>query len=862
MQIGEQHEPEIHQTHRLPVEEEGVPFMTRKSMLKIPAIIAVLAMVALAGMVALSTQPSSAAPSGAMAIQINSNRPADGTEPLPTGASIETVLPGLTGGPVSMAFDPSGRLFFTEKYTGYVRMYANGVLQAAPVITYDVDSCSERGLLGIAIDPNFNSNHYIYVYYTANPGSACGSTTNRVARFVENSGVGSGSVDIFTSPQTAGNHNGGNIHFGPDGKLYITIGDNANAANAQDVTVKNGKIHRLNPDGSIPSDNPVFTQTGALPSLYVMGVRNSFDFVVDPLTASSPYPRIFASENGPSCDDEMNRIEAGYNYGWRASYPCDDPSPSPVYNTIPPLWYVPNGQCCVAPTGIEVYTGTQIPQWTNELFMAAANTGQLRHFYLNAQRTLVTQTNVVQGVTTEDDLQTGPDGALWYIEHSPYSSSTDLKRIVGSGGATATPSSTNTPAPPTNTRTNTPPPTNTPTHTNTPTITPTPTNSNTPLPTQTPGGPTATPEPSNTSTATATDTASPTEVVPTGTDTPAPPTSTDTPVPLPPTHTDTPVPSTPTLLPTQTACTIQFTDVPPESTFYPYIQCLACQGIINGYECGGPGEPCDDNHDPYFRPGNLVSRGQIAKIVANAANFDDFVSPDAQTYEDVPPDSTFWVYIERLTLYQVMQGYPCGGPGEPCNSDNDPYFRPSSNATRGQIAKIVSNAAGFDDDIQTGTQTFEDVQEGSTFHIFVERLLLNRPDVMQGYPCGGPGEPCVEPNNRPYFRPAANATRGQLSKIVSNTFYPGCVLPVKVMISEFSYHPDAITIAPGTTVRFINRDLDYHTATVDDGSFDTGRIYQNQFVDVYFDRVGSYAYHCIPHPYMQGTINVVEPDDK
>src|SRR5205823_230018 len=124
------------------------------------------------------------------------------------------------------------------------------------------------------------SNHYIYVYYT------CGNCTteNRVARFTESGGSGSNPTTIFSSPQTAGNHNGGNIHFGPDGKLYISIGDNANAANSQDVTVKNGKMHRINPDGSIPPDNPVFTQTGAVPSLYVMGLRNSYDFTFDPLT--------------------------------------------------------------------------------------------------------------------------------------------------------------------------------------------------------------------------------------------------------------------------------------------------------------------------------------------------------------------------------------------------------------------------------------------------------------------------------------------------------------------------------------------------------------------------------------------------
>src|SRR3954453_21289698 len=253
----------------------------------------------------------------------------EGTEGLPPGASVQTVLTGMVL-PVAMAFDPSGRLFYTEKDTGNVRLFTNNALQPSPVITFNVDGNFERGLLGIAVDPAFNSNHYIYVYYTCKVGDGCPNQENRVVRFVEQNGAGPNPTTIFTSPQSAGNHNGGNIHFGPDGKLYISIGDNANAGNAQDVTVKNGKMHRINPDGSIPSDNPVFTQTGALPSLYAMGLRNSFDFTFDPLDLSAPW-RIFASENGPSCDDEMNRIEPAYNYGWRPSYPCDDANPSPTY---------------------------------------------------------------------------------------------------------------------------------------------------------------------------------------------------------------------------------------------------------------------------------------------------------------------------------------------------------------------------------------------------------------------------------------------------------------------------------------------------------------------------------------------------
>jgi glucose/arabinose dehydrogenase len=558
------------------------------------------------------------------------------TEPLPAGASIETVL-GNMNGPIAMAFDPTGRIFYTEK-SGAVRLIVNGTLQTDPVITFSVDTCSERGLLGIALDPNFSANHFVYVYYTA--ASNCGSTQNKVVRFIENNGVGSNPVEIFSSRQDAGNHNGGNIHFGPDGKLYISVGDNATAANAQDVTVKNGKMHRVNPDGSIPPDNPVFTQTGALPSLYAMGLRNSFDFTFDTVATG----RIFASENGPNCDDEMNRIEGGYNYGWRANYPCDDADPDPEFNTIAPLWYVPDTSCCVAPTGIEVYRGTRVPQWQNNLFMCSYNDGVLHHFYLNADRTLVTTVATVQGVTCNSDLQTGTDGALYYMEGGGYTMGT-LKRIVG-------------------------------------------------------GGPT----------------------------------------------------------PTPVGCTIQFSDVPPGSPFYPFVRCLACQNIISGYADGS------------FHPGSDVTRGQLSKIVSNAAGINDSIPSTQQSFTDMPHSNPFWLWIERLSGRSLITGYACGGPVEPCDAEHRPYFRWGANATRGQISKIVSDAGGYND--TPTTQTFTDVPASNTFYVWIERLAER--DIMGGYTCGGSGEPC-DSQNRPYFRWANYATRGQTAKIVSNTFFPGCM---------------------------------------------------------------------------------------
>ena len=185
------------------------------------------------------------------------------------------------------------------------------------------------------------------------------------------------------------------------------------------------------------------------------------------------------------------------------------------------------------------------------------------------------------------------------------------------------------------------------------------------------------------------------------------------------------------------------------------MECLASRNILGGYS------------DGTFRPNNDITRGQLSKVVSNAAGFNDPVS--GQTFEDVPPSSTFYTWVQRMASLGIMSGYPCGGPGEPCGSGNRPYFRVNSNATRGQIAKIVSNAAGYSD--TPAGQSFQDVPPSGTFYTWVQRLSSR--GIMGGYPCGSPGEPCG-PGNLPYFRPNNSATRAQVAKIVANTFFPEC----------------------------------------------------------------------------------------
>jgi hypothetical protein len=170
-----------------------------------------------------------------------------------------------------------------------------------------------------------------------------------------------------------------------------------------------------------------------------------------------------------------------------------------------------------------------------------------------------------------------------------------------------------------------------------------------------------------------------------------------------------------------------------------------------------------------FRPGENVTRGQLAKIVSNSAGY--VSDPGPQMFADVYPYSTFYDYVNRLARRNILSGYPCGGPGEPCGSDNLPYFRPGNNASRGQIAKIISNTAGFAE--PHTDQTFTDVTVDNTFYIFIARLYSR--NIVVGYPCGVAGEPCG-PGNLAYFRPGAAASRGQTVKMDGKALLPNCYI--------------------------------------------------------------------------------------
>src|SRR5438067_6769895 len=257
---------------------------------------------------------------------------------LPSGFTEEQFGGNLSGSPTAMAFAPDGRLFVCLQ-SGQLRVIKNGSLLSAPFVSLTVDSSGERGLLGIAFDPNFATNHYLYVYYTVTTSPV----HNRVSRFTgagDSAAPGSEVVILeLDSLSSATNHNGGAIHFGPDDRLYIGVGENANGSNSQTLSNLLGKMLRINADGTIPTDNPFYNSaTGNNRAIWALGLRNPFTFAFQPGTG-----RLFIDDVGESTWEEINDGIAGSNYGWPIT---EGPTGNPAFRS-PIYFYGHNIGCAI-----------------------------------------------------------------------------------------------------------------------------------------------------------------------------------------------------------------------------------------------------------------------------------------------------------------------------------------------------------------------------------------------------------------------------------------------------------------------------------------------------------------------------------
>jgi len=247
-----------------------------------------------------------------------------GSVNVPSGFSLSPLVDTLSSA-TALAFADDGRAFVCEQ-GGALRVVQNGSPLAAPFTTFSVDSAGERGLLGVAFDPSFAANGFVYVYYTV-PGTPA---HNRVSRITANGNVAvAGSELILLElPALSGatNHNGGALHFGADGMLYASVGDNASSANAQSDATVLGKILRLTSSGSIPTDNPFYgTNSGINRAVYAKGLRNPFTFAI------SASGRMHINDVGQSSYEEVNLGIAGANYGWPSTEGYFDPDAYPAY---------------------------------------------------------------------------------------------------------------------------------------------------------------------------------------------------------------------------------------------------------------------------------------------------------------------------------------------------------------------------------------------------------------------------------------------------------------------------------------------------------------------------------------------------
>jgi glucose/arabinose dehydrogenase len=307
--------------------------------------------------------------------------------------------------PVSMVFAPDGRMLFSEVVEGTVRVVERvgdqGRLLARPFAQLIIAKGGESGVLGLALDPDYAHNRWVYLYYSdPDPNRADRRPLrNRIVRFTDVDNVGENLTVIYDDIQISrqGRHNGGRLLFGPDGKLYVSVGNAEEKENSQSLKNPNGKVLRLNPDGSTPTDNPI---SGS--PIYAYGFRNIFGLALHPTTQ-----QFYVTENSGDSHDEIDLIRPGANYGFPyfEGYGNDA-------RYVDPIWE--SGPRTIGPTGATFYTGDQLPQYRGDFFFCAFNTGvmtRLRFGGADFDQVMGAQ-EVLQGCFL--DVVNGPDGALYY----------------------------------------------------------------------------------------------------------------------------------------------------------------------------------------------------------------------------------------------------------------------------------------------------------------------------------------------------------------------------------------------------------------------------------------------------------------
>ena len=316
---------------------------------------------------------------------------------IPEAVIAETVAEGLEV-PWELAFTPDGRILVTER-PGRIRVIQDGALQEEPFATLEqVVNISESGLMGVALHPDFASNGHLFVCYTYRNES--GDLRNRVARLTDVNGVGADHQVILDDIPGDSRHDGCRLGFGPDGKLYVTMGDATESEAAQDLDSLLGKVLRLEADGSVPSDNPF---PGSY--VYTYGHRNPQGMDWHPETND-----LFITEHGPAGDDEVNILEPGGNYGWpEVTREAQDP------RFIDPILTFTR---TIAPSGAAFYSGDQLAaSWDGNFISAALRGAHLQRVALEPPefRTVRSNERLFEGEFGRlRAVALSPDGFLYF----------------------------------------------------------------------------------------------------------------------------------------------------------------------------------------------------------------------------------------------------------------------------------------------------------------------------------------------------------------------------------------------------------------------------------------------------------------
>lgn len=331
-----------------------------------------------------------------------------GASAVPVGFIERTVASGLSQ-PTSVAPLPDGRVLIAEK-TGAIRVVKSGQLLPTPLVTIPVSTQSERGVLGLAVDPGFPTPNHLYVYYTTGPGSLnySGIPANRVSRFSiagDLAQLNTESIILDDIASDAGNHNGGCLRFGPDGRLYISTGDGGSVpGKSQQLSNLNGKILRINKDGTIPADNPFVGQVGAREEIYAYGFRNPWRFNFRPGTS-----QIVVGDVGSGAFEELNVItQPGQNFGWpTAEGPSNDP------NFVSPFFSYAHGGNAASITGGVFVGGPNWPaSYANSYLYSDYIRGSINRLDVTAQYG-VTNRGAFSTQTSVVDFTAGPSGLVY-----------------------------------------------------------------------------------------------------------------------------------------------------------------------------------------------------------------------------------------------------------------------------------------------------------------------------------------------------------------------------------------------------------------------------------------------------------------